>query len=280
MTSSAQDPAIAFAKLVCLDDEAIDLPRAALTYARHVYPKLDVERYASKIDDLAAEVRREAAGDPSEDARISALHRTLFVEHAFRGNCEDFYDPGNSFLNEVLDRRTGIPITLSCLYVEVARRVGLAMQGVGLPGHFIVRHESGGRTLFRDPFNAGRLLSREACIHKVREIHGPHAEFRECFLDPWPTKQILARMLGNLKGIYLRGRDFANALWVVNAMLAIDPRCVEQVRDRGMIYLHLEKPRRALADLECYLKRQPNAEDSADVAEIVRNLRALEAGLN
>ncbi|MBI1852042.1 MAG: transglutaminase family protein [Planctomycetes bacterium] len=266
--------------MVCRDDAQVDVVRSALTFARHEYPKLDVDAYVAKLDALAAAVREEAAGDASDDSRISALHRTLFLKEGFHGECQNFYDPRNSFLNEVLDRKAGIPITLSCVYMEVARRVGLDVLGVGLPGHFIVRHSTNGRVLFRDPFNAGRILSREACANKVREILGSNAEFKASFLEPCPKKQILARMLGNLKGVYLRSRDFTSALWVVEAILAIDPGCVEQVRDRGMIFLHLQNQPRALGDLEWYLRFHPKAEDAADVSEIVRKLRSLNAGLN
>jgi regulator of sirC expression with transglutaminase-like and TPR domain len=275
MDASQSDPSIEFAQIVSSEDASIDLARAALTFARHEYGGLDIDEYVHRLDRLAGKARSAAGAHPTEDHLIRGLHLVLFEREKFHGNNECYYDPRNSFLNEVLD-----PITLSCVYIEVARRLGLEMKGIGLPGHFIVQHRQNGFSLFRDPFNGGRILTKRECQRRVREILGEKVPFRSCFLEPCTNKQILARMLGNLKGISLRDGDFNRALWVVDDLLAIDPCCVEQIRDRGMIHLHLQHPAKALADLEWYLTFAPQAADAHDICEIVRKLRSLNAGLN
>jgi regulator of sirC expression with transglutaminase-like and TPR domain len=280
MSPSVNDPAIQFAEMVSSEDAAIDLARAALAFARHEYPHLGVESYARRIDHLAAAVRSRAGAAAGPGALIAALNETLFVRERMRGNTANYYDPRNSFLNEVLDRKVGIPITLSCVYMEVGRRAGLEIDGVALPGHFIVKHRMNGACVLRDPFDGGRVLTPDDCQRKVREIIGGGVSVSPCWFESCSKKKILARMLGNLKGIYLRSRDFKRALWTVEGILAIDPGCVEQIRDRGMIHLHLHDLPKAIADLEWYLRFAPKAEDAHDVCEIVRKLRALHAGLN
>ncbi len=261
-------------------DASIDLARAALAIALHEYPDLDVESYIRRIDEIAASTRRlaGAAAEPAE--KIQALNHILFVKEAIRGNDSNYYDPRNSFLNEVLDRRTGIPISLSCLYIEVARRVGLKLRGVGLPGHFIVKHEQNGASVFLDPFNGGRILDEADCRRRVEEIYAGKIAFQPCFLEPSSKKAILSRLLGNLKGIYLRGGDFRRALWVVEDLLAIHPGCAEQVRDRGMIHLHLQHTRKAIADLDGYVRMSPRSVDAGEVKKLLGELRSRLADLN
>src|SRR5437899_3280203 len=182
----------------------VDLAEASLLIAGEEYPDLDPVRYLARLDELGSALRHEAGGARGEDA-VAALNRLLFQVEGFRGNTEDYYDPRNSFLNDVLDRRTGIPITLSLIYMEVGKRLGLSLEGVGMPGHFLVKCLPEGLEIFIDPFHQGEILLEEGCKKRLMEIYGNDFQFKRSFLDSVGKRQILSRMLTNLKGIYLNG---------------------------------------------------------------------------
>jgi len=207
-------------------------------------------------------------------AVIDALNVVLFEEEGFRGNSAEYYDPGNSYLNEVLDRRLSIPITISLVYMEVAARVGLPLQGIGMPGHFIVRYPgplSHGAApsyrpqpgeLFIDPYYGGTLLARSECAARFRQIYGPDFTFSEEYLTPLTRHQILARMLTNLKAIYLKRRDYRRAASVVERLLLVQPEALWEFKDRGILYYRLGAFQPARADLEHFLAEDPDAEDA------------------
>ena len=203
--------------------EDMDLVVAALVAIEFEYPGLDVATYVARVDELARvvdEVGRHARG---ADARLEALDRAFFGRLGFRGNQDDYYDPRNSFLNEVIDRRAGIPITLSLLYIELGRRVGLELAGLSFPGHFLVRHQSDDELVFIDPFHQGARLDVEALEARLRRVVGPGADLAEEHLEPASKQHMLTRMLTNLAAIYRRAGDVYRGIAVLERMLVLDP---------------------------------------------------------
>ncbi len=270
-----------FAAIVSGDDERIDLAHAALTIARTEYPALDPEPYLQRLDDLARRVRARISelGEPGQT--IPALNAVLFEEEQFRGNSDDYYDARNSFLNDVLDRKLGIPITLSLVYMEVARRVGFPLFGVGMPGHFLVKHyDVEGREVVVDPYNNGRVLTPADCQRRLDEVYSGQLAMRSDFLMPVNRRQMLTRMLNNLKGIYLAARNFRKALPIVDMILAIYPRSPEDVKQRAMLRSSLGQMRGAVDDLETYLKMSPEASDADEIRETALSIRRMLARMN
>ena len=224
-----------FADMVQGSEADIDLGKAALLIASEAYPGLDLLRYVAKLEAMAAAVRPQIAAAEDGLGKIEALNAYLFQELGFRGNPQQYYDVRNSFLNEVLDRKLGIPITISVVYIEVGRRAGMSLHGVGMPGHFIVRYDSPDDVMFIDPFNRGRILSRTACEELIQQIYGEPVPFQETFLATVTAKQLLSRMLGNLKAIYLQEKDYLKALSVVERLLLIQPRAEQELKDRAAL---------------------------------------------
>ncbi len=257
-----------FTDIMAGPDDQVDLAQAALLIACEEYPDLDVPRYLRRLDGLgrAAAARIDDGGD---DAAVRGLNSLLFDEEGFHGNVEDYYDPRNSFLNDVLDRRTGIPITLSMLYIEVGRRARLPVDGVGLPGHFIVRV---GATLV-DPFHGGVVLSEDDCQKRLDRIYGGRVKLDDTMLAPCERKTILARTLRNLKAIYTKAEDFTRALNVVELLLRVEPDSLEDMRDRGMLHAALDCYALAASELEEYLRRSGNAPGNDQVRQKAAALR-------
>src|SRR6185369_2065880 len=205
----------AFAALVgpAVEDENIDLIRAALTIARAEYPDLSLSYYVEQIDSLAARAGSMISEPGEVSETIAALNRTLFQEAGLRGNREEYYDPRNSFLNDVLDRSLGIPITLALIYMEVGRRLGFPLFGVGMPGHFLLKHyDIDGRETLIDCFNGGDILSQQDCQRRLDEIYSGQMTLRPEFLFAVSRRQVLTRILNNLKTIYMSARNFRKAL--------------------------------------------------------------------
>lgn len=268
-----------FALEVERPDDAIDLARAALVMARVQYPDLDPAAHLARLDAVAADApdacrRGEAA------TRLHRLCRYLFEELGFAGNREDYYDPRNSLLNDVIERRLGIPITLSLVLMEVGRRVGLPIEGVGLPGHFIARLRSGSDHLMVDPFDAGAPLSAEACAALVERAVGQPVPLTDAAFAAVSKRAFLARMLTNLKGIYWRRKDWVRAAAVADRLLVLDPGAAGERRDRGLARAQLGDLRRGVADWERYLAEQPKAADAEQVRRQVRRARLKLAELN
>jgi len=264
-----------------VEDERIDLVRAALTIAQTEYPELDTNANCRRIEELAHRVKRQVPdlGDPSKS--IAALNRVLFEEEGFRGNAEDYYDPRNSFLNDVLDRKLGIPITLAVVYMEVARRVGFPLVGVGMPGHFLLKHyDVEGPEILIDPFNRGGVLTAKDCQRRLDEIYGGQMPLQPEFLMAVSRRQVLVRILNNLKSIYLSSRNFRKVLPIVDLVLAIYPRSPEDVKQRARLRWSLGQTRDALADLEDYLKMSPDASDADEIRQTAASLRRMMATMN
>jgi regulator of sirC expression with transglutaminase-like and TPR domain len=210
----------------------------------------------------------------------AVLNEYLFQDEGFRGNERHYHDPRNSFLNEVLDRRTGIPITLSTVYMEVARRLGLAVEGVGLPGHFIVRLGAGDEARLMDPFNAGVPLSEADCQERLNRLYGGKLKLHESMLARVDRKHVLARMLRNLKVIYMKASDYQRALDMVDLLLRLNPYSGEDLRDRGLLYSAIGCYEWAAADLETYLSLVPSAAEADGLRLRITEMRHRAERLN
>lgn len=269
-----------FSDMVGRPDDAVDLAQGALLIACEEYADLDVAGYLRRLDEMGTAAReRLTEGAPVEE-NISALNRYLFREQGFRGNTREYHDPRNSYLNEVLDRRTGIPISLSAVYMEVARRAGLHVEGVGLPGHFIVKVEGLGGGILIDPFHQGVILSPDDCQKRLDRVYGGRVRMESAMLAACERKQILARMLRNLKAIYLKDEDSARALGIVDLLLRVTPESGEDLRDRGLLYAALDCYHLAVQDLEAYLTLVPGSPESSDILDRIVEMRQKAARLN
>lgn len=280
------------AELIADEKDRYSLAEACLLVAADAYPGLDVDRYLAEIERMAARLRgRLKSGDPEE--KVIALNQFLFDELGFSGNADDYYDPRNSYLNEVLDRKVGIPISLSVVYIEVGRKIGLPLEGVSFPGHFLVRLALRGSTLVLDPFSGGLPLSEQDLRKLLRRViaGSGRAGLRSAgdvaaelpldqFLEPAGHRQVLARVLRNLKNIYREKDDLQRLLGVINRMLQVAPDSVGELRDRGLVYQRLEAFRAALKDLNEYLEHEPDAADADEIRARVVELTSLCARLN
>lgn len=273
-----------FQTLVRRPEQDLDLAEAALLLAAaDEYPDLDVPAYLARLDALARGARERLSEGADLEETIVALNRFLFIEQGFAGNTRDYYDPRNSFLNEVLDRRLGIPITLSILYMEVGRRLGLAFEGVSFPGHFLVKFSTREGDVVLDPFYGGVPLSEEDLMDRLEEVYGEAAAARAALpqlLHTAGKREILVRMLRNLKGIYLRTENYAKALAVANRILLIEPQLPEELRDRGRLHERLECFRAAADDYARYLALEPHAGDAREISTRLTELKQFVARLN
>jgi regulator of sirC expression with transglutaminase-like and TPR domain len=269
-----------FAELACLDESVFALDRAALAVGLEEYPNLQTEIYLRKLDTFAARTEVLIGSDRTPMNVLNSLNEVLFVQEGLRGNSEDYYDPRNSYLNEVLDRKQGIPISLSLIYVEVARRIGFQIEGVGFPGHFIVKHGAHDREILIDPFNQGRILTRRDCQELLDPIYGGSLSVQPAFLQPMEKKAIISRLLFNLKGIYYQKEEYQKALAVVERILMLNPGTPSEIRDRGLLYMQTSLFAKALADLESYLQHASAPEDSSYIQGHIATLRRIVAAPN
>jgi regulator of sirC expression with transglutaminase-like and TPR domain len=250
----------------------LDPGEVALALARDEYPDLDTEAYVSELAGMAREARSYLKGDLK--ARVRGLCRYLFHDQGFRGNMKDYYDARNSYLNQVLDRRTGIPITLSVVAMSVGNRAGLAVAGVGLPGHFVAKVSDGGHEVLFDPYHGGRLLTPEDCERIVGQTAGTPFRANTAALRPVPPGLIVHRMLMNLKGIYLAGDDFERAVRVMRRLCQVAPADRVQRRDLGATLLRFGKPGEAIEHLNAYLSVGGPASDAPAVKNLLERARA------
>jgi len=274
------DPSLRdFEQEVSRADADIDLARGALVIARTAYPELDVAENLGRLGALARGAA--AAGgmsDPLE--RLHRLREYLFEEQGFAGNTDDYFDPRNSYLNDVLERRLGIPITLSLVLIETGRRLGLEMDGIGLPGHFVTGTRVGGERILLDPFHGGAILTGEACADLVARAVGRPVELSADHFAPVSRRQFLARMLVNLKGIFWQRQAWPKVVAVIDRLLVLDPSAGSEWRDRGLARSRMGDLRRGLADWERYLTDFPDAADHEAVLGQLRRVRQTLAQLN
>jgi regulator of sirC expression with transglutaminase-like and TPR domain len=255
------------------DDPAVplDLAEVSLHLARDEYPDLDVEAYLSELAGMAHEARAYLRGDL--EARVAGLCRYLFHEMGFRGNTRDYYDPRNSYLNQVLDRRTGLPIALAAVAIAVGTRAGLDVAGVGLPGHFVARAAADGREVVFDPFHGGRRLTAEQCGILVEQVTGQPFTATPELLRPVPLGAIVLRMLSNLKAGYLRQGDYPRAVRVLERLRQLSPDDPLQRRDLGAALLRAGQPGAAIGHLAAYLAASDAAEDADTVRQLLERAR-------
>lgn len=261
-------------------EKEIDLGSAALTVAQLEYPELDAARYVAKLDHFSASVAQRITNGASPLQIVQALNAFLFDEEGFRGDSADYYDPGNSCLNEVMDRRRGIPITLSVVYLEVARRLGLPFFGVGLPGHFVVKYDDGDQVLFVDPFGGGTIIGRDGCRKLVAAVVSGGRDLNDADFAAVEKRYVIERMLNNLRGIHLNSCQYRKAISVLDLMIAISSDKADRFKERGMLYYQLRDFPRARKDLERYLALRPDAADTQEVEKQIAGLRTLLAMMN
>jgi regulator of sirC expression with transglutaminase-like and TPR domain len=274
--AAVDDPRAAFAAAVAEPDERIDLPRALLLLAAEESPGIDIDAYVARLDELADGVRPRLSGDEGPASVLSAINGHLYRELGFRGNTERYDDPRNSFLNEVLDRRTGLPITLAVVYMEVARRLGYRLVGVNLPMHFMLAWEDASEPLIVDAFDGGRIMDSHDVAQRLRAIAGRPVELRAEFFQRAGPRTIVRRVLNNLRGVYLAAQDHARALSIVERMEIVHPSR-EAARDRGLLLFRLRRHGEAEAELRRYLELAPGAPDRAAVEQHLDWLRRLRA---
>jgi regulator of sirC expression with transglutaminase-like and TPR domain len=263
-------------------DAQIDLARVALAIACDEYPRLDVSSSLRRLDALADAVRAALSVEAGIDARLAALDRHLFQAEGFAGDPDAYYDPRNSYLNDVLERRRGIPITLSVVYLEVGWRLGLALEPVGFPGHFLVMLAGAAPPVLIDPFNGGYRPSREALLARLVPMFGAAAAptVLPRALAPVPRREVIARILRNLKAIHVQAGDWPRALRVTDRLVTVSPGQPAELRDRASLYERLDAHAQAYQDYVHYLDRAPDAADAASVRARLELLRPRVTRLN
>lgn len=263
-------------------DGDIPLIEAALLVASHRYPDLDVRYYLDVIDGFGAAIAAQVDDDSAAAEKVVALNHYLFDELGFAPNALDYFDPRNSFLNEVIERRTGIPITLSLVYMAVGNHLGLALNGVCYPGHFLVKCELADGIIVLDPFCRGQSLDIVDLQRLLRETQGGEVSraIVAAFLVAASKREILLRMLRNIKMIYMRNHELENALTIMNWIVAANPGQASEIRDRGMVYQELECFRAAVSDFERYLELKPDCSDGDRIRERVVQLQRSVSLLN
>ncbi len=255
-------------------DDQINLAKAALMVAREEYPQLPEERYLGQLDVLAEETRDRLDDENAHLVVLQELLGTLYNRHEFRGNKEAYYDPRNSFLNDVIDGRLGIPLTLGMVVLEVGWRLGLPLEGVNFPGHFLVRFKGDAIDLLIDPYDGGAVRFEDEAQELLDRVYGGMVQTRESFLKASTKREMLVRLLVNLKSIYLNVRDHGRALAAVERIQLIRPIAPGEIRDKGVILARLGRREEALEQLEAYLNVAPGASDTERILGLVEDLKA------
>lgn len=268
-----------FEKVVRRPEQRIGLAEAALCIAGEEYPEMNIRMYMEMLGSWT-KLLYQAASESNRLSRMEVLHDLLFQKMQFSGNIENYYDPKNSFLNDVIDSRKGIPISLSVIYLELAWRLGMTASGVGFPGHFLVRVLEGGQPFYVDPFYRGRIMTESECVDFWNDISEGELEFQKSFLSPVTKKQILGRMLRNLKEIYLEQQDYPKLIRVLDNLISLDPDEADEIRDRGIVYYQIQSFANALQDFETYLSMAPDAEEAEVIRQYVEILREYRSHLN
>jgi regulator of sirC expression with transglutaminase-like and TPR domain len=256
-------------------DEAINLGAAALYIAQEEYPELDCHAYLHQLDRMANDLRDRLPAEAYPLKIIRAMNEYLFEVQGFVGNSQDYYNPQNSFLNKVLERRTGIPITLSLVYLELAKRIDFPMAGVGMPGHFLVRPTLDEMAIFVDAFRKGEVLFEEDCRDRIKTMYGKDARMLPHHLEAMGSKPFLARMLTNLKVIYLQRQDIPRTLAAIDRILLLIPDSLIERRDRGLINYREGNLAAARDDLKRYLLKHPDAHDSFEIQQVLSQINAI-----
>lgn len=266
-------------QLVTLPDLGMPLAESALLISCEEYPQLLLQPYLDQLDRMADRVRAALTNHSDPLETIERINHVLFVEYGFRGNTSNYYDPRNSFLNDVIDRRIGIPITLSTVYLETARRLEFPIDGVGIPGHFILKYRSGNEEIFLDPFNAGSLLTRQQCLKFVSKMDLAKEE-GEQWLNRLTNRQMLNRIINNLRLIYLKSGSHKKALAMVDLMVLIEPGTEELYKHRGLLRFQVGQFHGARMDLNRYLENRLDTNERKVVEGYLKELHAVQATMN
>lgn len=253
-------------------DEHIDLAKAALYIAQEEYPDLYPEEYLNALDTMAMELQERLPSQQYPLRIIQSINQYLYDDLGFAGNIQDYQNPRNSFLNDVIERRLGIPITLSLVYLEVARRIDFPMVGIGMPGHFLIRPNVPEMEIFVDAFNSGEVLFPQDCEERLTQIYQRPVTLQPEFLATVSNRQFLARMLTNLKLIYLNKQELEKALAVVERILLLFPDVALELRDRGILCYQLGQFSQAANYLEQYLIKAPDAQDALVIRRLLAQL--------
>ncbi len=250
----------------------LELGRAVLLIAQEEYPQLPVERYMMRLDALAEAAKDRLDDETAGPVVLRELIRTLYEREGFRGNKEAYHDPRNSFLNDVLDRRLGIPLTLGIILLEVGWRLELPLEGVNFPGHFLIRYRGASQNLLIDPFDNGRIRFEDEAQELLDQVYGGIVRMQDAFLRSATKRDMIHRLLVNLKGLYVNVRDDERALAVVERLLLLRPDFPGERRDRGMLLVKLGRSSEAKEQLQRYLEFAPQAADAPRIRSLVRRL--------
>jgi regulator of sirC expression with transglutaminase-like and TPR domain len=261
-----------FADVVQRPEPEIELAEAALLVAAEEYPQLAPEPYLRRLDELAERARDRVWDETAPIMMLQEVSRVLYEEEGFRGNRMEYYDPRNSFLNDVLDRRMGIPITLSIVYLEIGWRLGIPLHGVNFPGHFMVRYAGEALQLLVDPFQSGMVRFEDESQDLLDHVYGGSVRMKPEYLREADRRDILVRLLANLKGNYLNRRDDVRALSAIERILLVRPDSADDERDRGIVLTRLGRGVEAAAALHRYLELVPDAPDTARVHLLLEQL--------
>jgi regulator of sirC expression with transglutaminase-like and TPR domain len=253
-------------------DEYIDLTKAALLIAQEEYPDLDLEEYINALDTMAFELLERLPDERYPMRVIQTINKYLYEDLGFVGNTKSYYDPRNSFLNDVIERRTGIPITLALVYLEVARRIDFPMVGVGMPGHFLIRPAIDDMDIFVDAFHTGNVMFPQDCQDRLSQIYQQPVTLKPEHLVTVSNKQLLGRMLSNLKYVYLNQQELEKAMGAVERIVLLLPDAILEIRDRGLLSYQLGRFTQAANDLESYLTQLPKAQDAAVIRRLLTQL--------
>jgi regulator of sirC expression with transglutaminase-like and TPR domain len=252
----------------------LNLGRAALLVAKEEYPQLPVDLYLARLDQIAEEVKDRLANETAPLVILSDLLETLFVRRGLTGNRKSYYDPRNSFLNDVLDRGLGIPLSLGMVLLETGWRLGLPVEGVNFPGHFLVRYRGDELALLLDPFDGGKIRFEDQAQELLDQVYGGVVRLQDTFMRTASKREMILRMLTNLKGLYTKSGDHLRALAAVERILMITPTAPAESRTRGVLLARLGRHEEAAAQLEAYLRVSPAATDAPRVEAMLRDLRA------
>ena len=269
-----------FARVVGDPEPTLDLARAALLVAAEADPGVDIDHQMHTLDSWAAELKGRLDPGWNNLQKLARLRNYVFEELGFRGDSQDYFSPSNSLLHEVMQRRIGVPLTLSIIFMELGWRIGIPFEGVGFPGHFLVRLKGEPRDLVLDPFNHARTMHEDDCRRLLDEVTGGRVPFDGRLLASVTKRDIIMRLLRNLKGAYLRSHEDEGALAAVERLLLIDPQDLDEVRDRGLLLFRLQRFGPALEALNTYLAGRTEAADREAIAQHAATLRQLIASLN
>lgn len=263
-----------FLELTQRPEPLLDLVEASLVIALEEYPALDIDGYLRRVDGWSDAIRERVEGSRDIERIVEEINRLLFEEEGFHGEAENYYDPRNTFLNEVLDRHAGLPLALSIVYLEISRRLGIDMSGVALPGRFLVKVCGTWGTIFIDPFDEGRVLTTAECQKIMDEVYGGGVRLREHHLRSSSRREIVGRVLSHLKSIYLSSNDLSRAIGSVDRLLMLDGKDSFELRDRGLVSMQLHRYDEAIEFLERYLVATPHADDRSRIREQIAYLKA------